>query len=98
IDGTGSPRLRFIRRLALARACLEAGEAKLARSMYAALDREMTERGLVEWEPSLATQCLEGLVRAIRAAAQKGSQYAAADAVFERLCHVDPTVAARFGG
>src|SRR5690606_22109093 len=49
IDGTGSPRLRFIRRLALARACLEAGEAKLARSMYAALDREMTERGLVEW-------------------------------------------------
>ncbi len=98
IDGTGSPRLRFIRRLALAQACLEAGHAKLARSLYAALDREIADRGLMEWEPALAGSCLEGLVRAIRAAAQKGSQYAAADAAFERLCHVDPTVAAQLAG
>jgi type VI secretion system protein VasJ len=98
IDGTASPRLRAVRRLALAQACLEAGQAKLARSLYAALDRELTERGLVEWEPGLAATCLEGLVRAIRAAAQKGSQYAAADAAFERLCHVDPSAAAQLAG
>lgn len=98
IDGTPSPRLRFVRRLALAQACLETGQAKLARSLFAALDREMTERNLVEWEPALAAGCLEGLVRAIRAAAQKGSQYAAADAAFERLCHVDPTAAAALAG
>ncbi len=96
IAATGSPRMRFIQRLALAQACLESGQPKLARSMYAALDREMTERGLVEWEPGLASRCLEGLVRAIRAAAQKGSPYPAADAAFERLCHVDPSAAARF--
>lgn len=96
IAATGSPRLRFVQRLALAQACLESGQPKLARSMYAALDREMTERGLVEWEPALAGRCLEGLVRAIRAAAQKGSPYPAADAAFERLCHVDPSAAARF--
>jgi type VI secretion system protein VasJ len=98
IDGTASPRLRVVRRLALAQACLEAGQAKLARSLYAALDRELTERGLMEWEPGLAATCLEGLVRAIRAAAQKGSQYAAADAAFERLCHVDPSAAAQLAG
>jgi type VI secretion system ImpA/VasJ family protein len=98
IDGTPSPRLRLIRRLALAQGCLEAGQPKLARSLYAALDREITERNLVEWEPALAASCLEGLVRAIRAAAQKGSQYAAADAVFERLCHIDPIAAAALAG
>jgi type VI secretion system protein VasJ len=98
IDATASPRLRFIRRLALAQACLETGQAKLARSLYAALDREMTERNLVEWEPALAGSCLEGLVRAIRAAAQKGMQYAAADAAFERLCHIDPIAASQLAG
>ena len=36
--------------------------------------------------PDRIRRCLEGLVRAIRAAAQKGSPYAAADAAFERLC------------
>ncbi|MCA9711200.1 MAG: type VI secretion system domain-containing protein, partial [Myxococcales bacterium] len=98
IDATGSSRLRFVQRLALAQACLESGQPKLARSMFAALDQEMAERGLVEWEPALAGRCLEGLVRAIRAAAQKGSPYAAADAAFERLCHVDPIAAARLAG
>ena len=59
-------------RLALAQGCLETGQVKLARSLYAALDREMTERNLVEWEPALAGACLEGLVRAIRAGAHSG--------------------------
>ncbi|MCH9682188.1 MAG: type VI secretion system protein TssA, partial [Deltaproteobacteria bacterium] len=96
IDGTGSPRLRLIRRMALAQSCLESGQPKLARSMFAAAEHEIRERGLMEWEPQLASQCLEGLVRAIRAAAQKGSPYPAADSVYERLCHVDPTAAAKF--
>ena len=95
IEGTGSPRMRLIRRLALAQGCLEGGQAKLARSMFAALDREMSDNGLAEWEPRLASRCLEGLLRAARAAAQKGLKFDGADAALERLCLVDPAAAAR---
>jgi type VI secretion system protein VasJ len=95
IESTGSPRRRFARRLALAFACLDTGNALLARGMFAALDREIQERGLSEWEPELVGRTLDGFVRSIRAAAKTGAKYEGADAVFERLCLVDPAAAAR---
>ena len=98
IDGTGSMRLRFIRRLALAQGCFEGGDPKLARSMFVALDRELSERGLDQWEPRLASLCLEGLLKASRAAAQKGVATPGVDEVLERLCMLDPVAAARFTG
>ena len=74
---------------------LETNSALLARGMFAALERELRERGLLEWEPELAGRVLEGFVRAIRAAAKAGARYEQADAVYERLCLVDPIAAAR---
>ena len=90
-----SQRRRFVRRLTLAESCLEARQAILARGMFAALERELQEHKLVQWEPALAGRCLEGFVRSIRAAHKEGSKYEAADAVFEQLCAVDPSAAAR---
>jgi type VI secretion system protein VasJ len=98
LDGADSQRSRFVRRLTLAEACLEARQAILARGMFAALERELRDHALVQWEPSIASRCLEGFVRSIRAANKEGSQYEGADAVFERLCAVDPSAAARLSG
>jgi hypothetical protein len=66
--------------------------------MFAGLDRELRERGLLQWEPDLAGRCLEGFVRAIRTAQKAGHKYDGADEVFERLCMVDPAAAARVAG
>ncbi|MEX1366913.1 MAG: type VI secretion system domain-containing protein, partial [Nannocystaceae bacterium] len=96
IDDTGSLRLRFIRRLALAQGCFEGGEPKLARSMFVALDHELSERGLDQWEPRLASQCLEGLLKSSRAAAQKGAATPGVDEALQRLSLIDPVAAARF--
>ncbi len=95
IDHAPSERERFIRRLTLAEICLDGGQALLARGMFAALERELQERGLTAWEPALAGRCLEGFVRSIRATAKAGKPYDGADAVFERLCLVDPATAAK---
>jgi type VI secretion system protein VasJ len=95
IDAAPHGRARVGRRLALAQSCLETGQAVLARGMFAALERELRERDLLAWEPDLAARCLEGLVRAIRDAKKAGHAYEGADAVYERLCAVDPAAAAR---
>ncbi|MBX7078132.1 MAG: type VI secretion system protein TssA [Nannocystaceae bacterium] len=95
IDAATTHRQRFGRRLLLAQVLLETNSALLSRGMFAALERELRERGLLEWEPELAGRVLEGFVRAIRAAAKAGARYEQADAVYERLCLVDPIAAAR---
>jgi type VI secretion system protein VasJ len=95
IEGATSPRSRLLSRLALAESCLDADQAKLARGMFAAIDREMRERGLADWDPPLVGRCLEGFIRSIRAAAKAGSPYQGADEIFERLCLVDPAAAAK---
>jgi type VI secretion system protein VasJ len=98
LSGADSQRRRFVRRLTLAEACLEARQAILARGMFASLDRELQDHELLQWEPSLASRCLEGLVRSIRATKKDGTPYEGAEAVFERLCAVDPSAAARLSG
>ncbi len=95
IDAATSPRQRFVRRLGLAGALLEGNQPMLARGLFAALERELREHDLFAWEPELAGRCLEGFVRAIRATAKAGARYEQADVVYERLCLVDPTAAAR---
>lgn len=97
IGEAAHPRLRFIRQLALAEACLAADQIQLAKAMFAALDEQLRERGLMDWEPALASRCLEGLVRAIRAAIKKGAKAdgSGMDAAFERLSTIDPVAAAR---
>jgi type VI secretion system protein VasJ len=95
IDGSTSPRSRMLSRLALAEACLDADQPKLARGMYAAIDREMRERRLEDWDPPLVSRCLEGFIRSIRAAVKAGSPYQGSEEIFERLCLVDPAAAAK---
>jgi type VI secretion system protein VasJ len=95
IDASTNRRQRFGRRLALAQLLLDGNQALLARGLFAALERELREHELLEWEPELAARCLEGFVRAIRAAAKAGARYDDADRVYERLCLVDPAAAAR---
>jgi len=95
IDAATNARQRFARRMLLAQLCLDAGQAVLARGLFAALDRELRERGLDEWEPELAARVLEGFVRSIRVAAKAGARYDGADLVYERLCLLDPAAAAR---
>ncbi|MBV1856952.1 MAG: type VI secretion system protein TssA [Nannocystaceae bacterium] len=95
IDEAATPRSRLIRQLILAEICLGTGQPKLARGMFAGLEREMTTRGVLSWEPDLASRCLEGLVRSIRAANKAGAKHEGANEAFEQLCLVDPTAAAR---
>jgi type VI secretion system protein VasJ len=96
IASAGHPRLKFVRRLALADACLGADQAQLARAMFGALDQELRDEGLTRWEPDLAGRCLEGLVRAIRATIKKGAKDdGSGQAAFERLAAVDPVRAAK---
>lgn len=95
IDEATTPRSRFVRQLILAEICLGSGQPKLARGMFAALEREMTARGFLSWEPDLASRCLEGLVRSIRAANKAGDKHEGANEAFEQLCLVDPAAAAR---
>ncbi len=95
IDEAPTPRSRFVRQLILAEICLGTGQPKLARGMFAGLEREMTARGFLSWEPDLASRCLEGLVRSIRAANKAGAKHEGANEAFEQLCLVDPTAAAR---
>lgn len=96
IGAAGHPRVRFVRQLALAEACLGADQTQLARAMFGALDQQLRDRGLLEWEPTLASRCLEGLVRAIRAAIKKGAKAdGAGQEAFERLAAIDPVAAAK---
>lgn len=95
IDEAATPRSRFVRQLLLAEICLGSGQPKLARGMFAGLEREMTARGFLSWEPDLASRCLEGLVRSIRAENKAGAKHEGANEAFEQLCLVDPAAAAR---
>ena len=96
IDAASHPRHRFARRLSLARHCLDGGQESLARGIFQALQTELDERGLAEWEPELSAAVLEGLVRSIRAVKKKGVAIdPTTDAAFARLCRVDPVAAAR---
>jgi type VI secretion system protein VasJ len=57
-----SGRARFLSRLALARACAQAGQLHVARALYEALEAELSAHALDSWEPPLAAVCLEGLL------------------------------------
>jgi type VI secretion system ImpA/VasJ family protein len=92
IDHLGAPRERFCGRLELAHLCLDAGLQPVAAALFAALDDEARARGLDTWEPSLAAAALAGRLKALDDAARADE---GRDALFARLCAVDPGAAAR---
>ena len=85
-----SGRARFQRRLQIAQLCMNAGQGKIAHPVLEELVKEIEERRLEEWEdgemlsPALALllQCLDS-----------GDNTGAREALFGRLCRIDPIAA-----
>ncbi len=86
-----SGRARFQRRLQIAQLCMSSGQGKVAYPVLEELVKEIEERRLEEWEdtemisPPLALllQCLE----------TAGNNNGAREALFARLCRIDPITA-----
>ena len=86
-----SGRARFQRRLQVAQMCASAGQDKVAYPVLEELVKEIDERKLEEWEASdVIAPPLALLLRCLDAAGTGGE---ARDAVFSRLCRIDPIAA-----
>jgi type VI secretion system protein VasJ len=87
-------RQRFLVSLEAARLCAGAGLTAIAKSLYEELDREAQRHHLEEWEPSLAAECLKGLLASARALAKdpRGSLPDLTEP-YRRLCRIDPAAA-----
>jgi type VI secretion system protein VasJ len=87
-------RARFKARLLLAQAAAGAGLQPVALATFEELDRESLAHRLDAWEPTLAAECLKGLVAASRALAQdpRGTSPELASK-YQRLCRLDPAAA-----
>jgi type VI secretion system protein VasJ len=87
-------RTRFRARLLLAQAAASAGLQPVALATFVELDRESLAHRLDAWEPTLAAECLKGLVAASRALAQdpRGTSPELASQ-YQRLCRLDPAAA-----
>jgi type VI secretion system protein VasJ len=93
-----SARGRFLARFELAALASEAGKERVAAPLFEALDTEIQRHALEQWEPVLAVRVLEALYRCRkRLAERRGAtpdDAARAEAVFARICRVDPVAAA----
>lgn len=86
-----SGRARFQRRLQVAQMCASAGQDKVAFPVLEELVREIDDRKLEDWEASdMIAPPLALLLRCLDAAGNGGE---ARDAVFARLCRIDPIAA-----
>jgi type VI secretion system protein VasJ len=91
-------RSRFKARLALARACVLSGQDMLARALYETLAAESTTRGLDDWEPALAAECLEGALLSTRIVQKHtGEDSRERWNHYRRLTNLDPSASLRLG-
>jgi len=89
---------RFRLRLDLARLLMETDQAQVARAVFGGLDEEIRARGLEEWDPGLATSCLERYLECLRVLTRLGKNVSVdTDVIYNRLCRLDPVAAARLG-
>jgi type VI secretion system protein ImpA len=94
-ESQSSGRMRFRRRLQLAQMCITAGHAEVARAVLEDLAQEIDRRKLENWESgellaaplALLLKCMEG----------KPDTNGARDALFHRLCLLDPKAALLVG-
>ncbi len=85
-----SGRARFQRRLQIAQMCASAGQNKVAYPVLEELVKEIDERRLEEWEASdMIAPPLALLLRYLDEAGNQSMR----DAVFARLCRIDPIAA-----
>lgn len=86
-----SGRARFQRRLQVAQMCASAGQDKVAYPVLDELVKEIDERKLEDWEASdMIAPPLALLLRCLDAAGASGETR---DAVWARLCRIDPIAA-----
>ncbi len=86
-----SGRARFLRRLQVAQMCTSAGQDKVAYPVLEELVKEIDERRLEEWEATeMISPPLALLVKCLDAAGNSGETR---EAVFARLCRIDPIAA-----
>ncbi|HEX8713578.1 MAG TPA: type VI secretion system protein TssA [Terracidiphilus sp.] len=86
-----SGRARFQRRLQVAQMCASAGQDKVAFPVLEELVKEIDDRKLEDWEASeMIAPPLALLLRCLDAAGATGETR---DAVFSRLCRIDPIAA-----
>jgi type VI secretion system protein VasJ len=89
-----SERERFLFRLEAARLFVASGLKALALATYQQLDRVAQDRGLDDWDPDLAAECLRGLISAARAMSED-PRGVSQDLVmsYRRLSRLDPASA-----
>jgi len=92
-------RAGFRGRLATAQMALKAAKPELARPILEGLVREAEEHRLDHWEPELCVQLLVALLKArtAKGATQGAEFHLSTEAIFDRLCRLDPAAALKVG-
>jgi type VI secretion system protein VasJ len=100
LPGDASPRARFLLRLDLASLCADVGRDRLALGIVAELDEQMKRHELETWEPELCIRALQLAYRCHQRALPEDAEAqsrALVDSVYQRLCRLNPMVAAALG-
>jgi type VI secretion system protein ImpA len=85
-----SGRARFQRRLQVAQLCVSAGQSKVAHPVLEELVKEIDQRRLEEWEASeMIAPPLALLLKCLDPSISNGTR----EALFAKLCRIDPTAA-----
>ncbi len=88
-----SGRARFQRRLQIAQLCMSAGQGKIAHPVLEELVKEIEERRLEEWEDGeMLSPALALLLQCLGSGENNGTR----EALFARLCRIDPIAAMNF--
>lgn len=82
-------RVRFFWQLSQARLCFLAKKYELAKTQLEALDHELQQAGLHQWEPDLALEVLRLLHSCCELLPQNHAVRERKDEVYRRLCHLD---------
>ncbi|HEY6447479.1 MAG TPA: type VI secretion system protein TssA [Acidobacteriaceae bacterium] len=86
-----SGRARFQRRLQIAQLCVGSGQGKVAQPVLEELVKEIEERRLEEWEDN--EMLAPPLSLLLKCLASAGDNTALREALFSRLCRIDPLAA-----
>lgn len=85
----GGGRERFFWQLTLARLCVNAKKYELAKTQLDALDQQLQDSGLGEWEPSLVLDVLGLLLSCCELLPQNHAVRERKEEIHRRLCHLD---------
>jgi type VI secretion system protein ImpA len=88
-----SGRARFQRRLQIAQLCMSSGQGKIAHPVLEELVKEIEQRRLEEWEDGeMLSPALALLLQCLGSGENNGNR----EALFARLCRIDPIAAMNF--